>query len=291
MERRQLEYFLAVVDHGSFTAAAGALFVAQPSLSQAVRSLERELGADLFVRLHRGVRLSPAGEALLAPARRAIRDLETARAAVQQVVGLVGGRLDLSMLPALALDPVAPIVGTFRGRHPGVAVSIRQPEEARRVQDDVRTGVAELGFLDQGTGLDDLEVEELCTQELMVVMPPGTERDEAPLGWAELLELGLIVGTPGTLVRDKVDAWARESGVGAVPAVELGRRESGVYFVLAGAGVAVMPAAIAHQAQSLGAELRPLAGDHDRVVRMVWRSGTLSPAGEAFRDAVRAHLS
>ncbi|MGH3631406.1 MAG: LysR family transcriptional regulator, partial [Sciscionella sp.] len=74
MERRQLEYFLAVVDHGGFTAAATELHVAQPSLSHSIKTLERELGAELFHRLPRGVRLTSAGEALVAHARRVLRD-------------------------------------------------------------------------------------------------------------------------------------------------------------------------------------------------------------------------
>jgi LysR family carnitine catabolism transcriptional activator len=290
VERRQLEYFLAVVDHGSFTAAAKALYVAQPSLSQAVRSLERELGADLFHRLHRGVRLTPAGEALLVPARQAIRDIATARAAVQEVVGLAGGRLDLSMLPALAMDPIAPVVGVFRARHPAVAFSIRQPEERRRVADDVRTGVAEIGIVDQAEALDELESAELCRQELLAVLPPDTDRDDTPMGWDELLDRGLIVGTPGTLVRDIVDAWGHDQGRRVRPAVELGRRESGVYFVLAGAGVAAMPGPLAQHAATLGAVLRPLAVDHSRVVWMTWRPGPLSPAADAFRRTVHEVL-
>lgn len=291
MERRQLEYFIAVVDHGSFTAAAGALYVAQPSLSQAIRSLERELGTELFHRLHRGVRLTPAGEALLAPARRAMRDLVTARAAVQEVVGLAGGRLDLSMLPALAMDPVASVVGAFRDRHPAITFAIRQPEERRRVVDDVRTGIAEIGILDSCDGLVDLEVVELSRQALLAVLPPDTDRDDSPMGWGELLDRGLIVGTVGTLVRDIVEDWARDQGREACPAVELGRRESGVYFVLAGAGVAAMPEPLARHAESLGAVLRQLADDHTRTIWMVHRPGPMSPAAGAFLRAVREAAS
>src|SRR5437763_4983385 len=88
MDLRQLEYLVAVVDHGGFTRAADALFVAQPSLSQGVRTLEAELGVPLFHRLGRRVELTSAGEALLEPARRMLRDATTARAAVAEVAGV-----------------------------------------------------------------------------------------------------------------------------------------------------------------------------------------------------------
>ena len=76
MDRRALQYFLAVVDHVTFTNAAAALNVAQPSLSQAIQTLERDLGVQLFLRVSRGARLTSAGEALVAPARRTLRDFE-----------------------------------------------------------------------------------------------------------------------------------------------------------------------------------------------------------------------
>jgi LysR family transcriptional regulator, carnitine catabolism transcriptional activator len=70
VDRRQLEYFLAVAAHGSFTGAAAALRIAQPSLSHAINAVEREVGAQLFHRVSHGVTLTAAGEALLRPAHR-----------------------------------------------------------------------------------------------------------------------------------------------------------------------------------------------------------------------------
>ena len=77
MESHRLRHFVAVVDHGGFTAAARAVYVSQPALSLAVKELEAELGVDLFVRSGRKVRLTAAGTALLEPARQVLRDLET----------------------------------------------------------------------------------------------------------------------------------------------------------------------------------------------------------------------
>src|ERR1700677_2246743 len=81
MDSHRLRHFLAVVDHGGFTAAAQAVYVSQPALSLAVKELEAELGVALFVRTGRKVRLTAAGVALLGPARQVLRDLETGEAA------------------------------------------------------------------------------------------------------------------------------------------------------------------------------------------------------------------
>src|SRR5688572_25116860 len=102
MDIRRLRLFVAVAEHGGFTAAATAEHVAQPAVSLAVRDLEQEVGAPLFIRSRAGAALTAAGEALLGPARQTLRDLEHAAAAVAAVTGLVAGHLDLACLPTLA---------------------------------------------------------------------------------------------------------------------------------------------------------------------------------------------
>src|ERR1700742_2942341 len=114
MDLRRLRLFLAVVDGGGVTRAAESEHVSQPSVSQAIRELETELGTALFHRVGRRVVLTPAGEALVEAARPVLADVDTGRAAVDAVSGLTAGRLDLVALPTLAVDPLAPLVGAFR---------------------------------------------------------------------------------------------------------------------------------------------------------------------------------
>src|SRR5439155_21427851 len=108
--------------------------------------LEGGLGRALIHRVGRGVVLTPAGDALVGPARQALRDVETARAAVAAVVGLERGRLDLCALPTLAVDPVAPLVGAFRTAHPGVTVSLADAEGPAELATVVASGDAEIGI-------------------------------------------------------------------------------------------------------------------------------------------------
>src|SRR4051812_32600164 len=130
MDLRRLRLFLAVVDGGGMTRAAEAEHVSQPSVSQAVRELESELDALLFHRVGRGLVLTTAGEALVEPARQVLRDVETGRAAVEAVAGLTAGRLDLVALPTPAADPVAPLLGAFRGQHPRIHIALADPPDA-----------------------------------------------------------------------------------------------------------------------------------------------------------------
>src|SRR6478736_1692281 len=171
MDLRHAAYVVAVVDHGTFTAAAASIPVSQPALSQAIASLERELGTELFHRIGRQVVLTPAGEAFVDPARRMLRDAEVARAAVSDVAGLTSGRLDVVALPTLVVEPLVVLVGRFRKQHPGVLVRITEPEDADGVATLVRSGACELGLGDSVPADQTMAVDHLGRQSLLAVLP------------------------------------------------------------------------------------------------------------------------
>jgi LysR family carnitine catabolism transcriptional activator len=120
MDRRHLEYFLAIAESGSFTRAAAILNIAQPSLSHTILMLERELGAQLFERLGRGVKLTSAGQALLGPARRTLGSFQLATSAVRSIADSGFGRLSVITNTLWAIEPLVQIIGEFRQLHPAV---------------------------------------------------------------------------------------------------------------------------------------------------------------------------
>lgn len=286
MDLRQASYVVAVVDEGSFTAAAASIPISQPALSQAVASLERELGAPLFHRIGRRVQLTPAGEAFVAPARRMLRDAAIARSAVSDVAGLTRGRLDIVALPTLVVEPLVDLVGRFRRAHPGVLVRIVEPEDADAVLDRVRDGSCELGLGDTPVADRMLVTDHLGDQRLLAVLPPGTPvtagRD---LPVSRLAGFPLITGPRGTSTRRLIDQalGRRDSDVDPRLGVVTEHREAIVPLVMAGAGAAVLPEPIARAAASLGAVIAPLSPAIQRPVVLVRRTGTLSAAAVAFR--------
>ena len=102
MELHQLRYFCAVAETGSFSRAAEHSHVAQPSLSQQILKLEDELGARLFDRLGRSVRLTDVGKAFLPRARAVLRELEAAKGDVVQSKDSVAGTLTVGVIPTIA---------------------------------------------------------------------------------------------------------------------------------------------------------------------------------------------
>jgi DNA-binding transcriptional LysR family regulator len=288
VDRRQLEYFLAVAAHGSFTSAAAALRVAQPSLSHAIKAVEREVGALLFHRLSRGVTLTAAGEALVRPAQQVLRDFAAARASVQMVSDLTAGRLDIVAQTTLAVHPLAGLVGAFRKTYPAVSIGIEDPEHAAAVAEMIRTGRAELGLTDFSVPVGDLQSHELPDQQVLVVLPPDADiRTDASLPVAQVVEFDLIVTPPGTASRSLLESALAAAGVPLRIAIETPHRAAIVPLVLAGAGVTLLPRSMAEDAARQGARIAAIDPPLVRRVQLLWRD-PLSPAGRAFQRMVVA---
>ncbi len=282
MDERRLRAFLAVVDEGTVTAAAARLGVAQPSLSQTLHALEGELAVELFDRVGRGLRLSAAGRELVGPARQALRALEQARATAAEVAGVRAGSLELTALATLAVDPLAALLGAFRRAHPGVLVRVREPDGAAGVSEDVRRGASELGLAHLPLVAGDLVTRGLGEQELLVVLPPGSGGAGEPLRASALADLTLVVSPPGTSTRMLLEQALSAAGVTPRIAVETAAREAIVPLVLAGAGAALLPAALAREAERRGAVVRAPRPRITRRIGLVHRPAPLSPAARAF---------
>lgn len=134
MELRQLEYFVYVAEEGSFTRAAARAQVAQPGVSAQIQRLERELGEALFDRTHRSVRLTDTGSTLLPHARASLAAVAAGRLAVDELRGLVRGRVRIGMMAPLPSLDVANLLAGFRDRFPAVAVSMVEASSRQLLQ-------------------------------------------------------------------------------------------------------------------------------------------------------------
>ncbi len=280
MDSRRLDIFLAVVEEGGFTAAGAALSMSQPAVSQAIRELEADLGATLFHRIGRGVQLTPAGEALVLPARQARHDLRTGRRAVEQVAGLAGGRLDLACLPTLAAAPLAPLVGAFRADHPGVTITLSDPGDPEDLLDLGRSGASEVGLIEPERA-EGLVTVPLGRQDFLVVLPPGSQA-ESPFRLRDLEALPLVATPPGSSTRRLLDDALARSSATATVAVEASQREALLPLIVAGAGAGLLPRPLAEVARALGCVVAEPQPRVSRSIALVHRSGPLTPAAARF---------
>lgn len=282
MERRQLEVFLAIADAGSFTRAAARLHVAQPSLSYSVRQLEKELGVELFERLGRGVRLTPAGEALRGPASRTVRSFALAAGDVRSLGGEGYGELRFLASTLWAVAPLAPILGAFRRVLPGVQVVVVDPRHRADVLDQLRAGNAHFGLVDGPPPTGPFDSHFLVEHELVAVLPPGTDYVAPAIGIEELADRGLIATPGGTALRELLSRRLEEVGRAGDVAIETDHVAAVVPLVLAGGGVALLPSGMASAAVAEGAVAVPLAPPSRAPIWLAWRSGELDPVAAQF---------
>lgn len=290
MDARQLSYFLGIVDHGSFGRAAEKLHIAQPSLSQSMKQLERELGVKLFRRAGRGVTLSEPGQQLVGPARQVVRSLQSAHEAVRSTRDLITGVVDLIAMPSPGIEPLTTLIGRFRKKHPGLSVHAGAAFTPEETIEATRSGSVELGLL--GTAGDlraaDLHHVRVERQPLVLISPPGILHDET-VQRSELSELDFVVSQTGSLMRDLVDEVLTDSSSVHIVA-EVAHRTSLLPLVLAGMGHSVMPESWRTLAEGLGCAVSTIEPQVHLEVSLLYRRGPLSPAAEAFLDITREHI-
>jgi DNA-binding transcriptional LysR family regulator len=169
MELRRLEIFVKVAELGSFSRAAEALFLTQPTVSEHVRALEDVLGVQLLDRLGRGATPTRAGTLLLGYARHMLALAREATQAIEQFQGRIAGELTVggSTIPGEYVVPE--LIGVFRGKYPDVRVSLLIGS-SREVQSWVEDGRVEIGVVGAAPSGRVLEGRQLMADELVVVV-------------------------------------------------------------------------------------------------------------------------
>src|SRR3954470_7070433 len=173
MNIRQLACFVAVMDEGSFTRAARAIGIAQPSLSQHIRALENELSGRLIERLPRGIALTPAGRVLLPEARAAVRAVERGRRGARAALALHTGVLELATVLSMAVGLLPRYIRVWRERYPDIGIRLHEFRHRSLLEDSVEQGVADLAI--GPLPLRDWEgpLTEIAWEEFVVVVPPS----------------------------------------------------------------------------------------------------------------------
>ncbi|MFJ9456750.1 LysR family transcriptional regulator [Kitasatospora sp. NPDC101447] len=283
MELRQLQYFVTVAQHGSFTRAAQLLHLTQPGVSSQIRQLERELGHRLLDRSGRTVRLTPAGEAVLPHARAALASAAAARRTAREFDGLRRGHVRLGMVAGAAFTPppelgtfpgLATTLAAFRQEHPGIDFSLTEDTTAGMLAAlrDGRLDLAVIGLPTAASGRegDDgwttlvglglhtvLEVPLVAacpTHHPLSTAPGDAVRDDA-LPVAALAGHALVSTPRGTGMRTALEHALAEANASPTVGVEAAAPPQLADLAAHGLGVAVLP----DPGAVPGLRVRPLA--------------------------------
>ncbi|MGP3757083.1 LysR family transcriptional regulator [Streptomyces sp. IBSNAI001] len=291
MHFQQLAYFVAVAEARHFTRAAEEVHVSQPSLSQQIKALENELGAELFSRARGNIALTDAGEALLPLARRILADADTARHEVQELVQLRRGRIRLGATPSVCTGLLPDVLRAFHGAHPGIQLLIEEGGSHDLVRQLAR-GALDLALLvlPLPAASPALTTVELLHEDLVVV---SSESRPAPgrkgsVHIADLENEPLVMFRHGYDLRELTVAACRAEGFEPSFTVEGGEMDAVLGFVRAGLGIAVVPRMVAVRAGQ-GLRTTPLASPGlRRTIALAHRSDVEPP--RAARELQRMLL-
>ncbi|MDF5757424.1 LysR family transcriptional regulator [Spongiactinospora sp. TRM90649] len=284
MELQQLRYVLAVAETSNFTRAAERCRVVQSALSHQIAGLERELGARLFERTSRRVRLTPAGEAFLPAARACLDAADRARADVAAASGEIRGRLAVGAIPTLTAVDLPVALREYCHRHPRVHITLISAGSEALIE-RVRRGEADAAFLGLPPRAEPKGVESrrLGGGELVAVVAPdhplaGGEADLRALAGERFIDFR--AGHAGRAQSDEAFAAV---GVRREVPFEVSSGDFMADLVRQGLGVGMLPAAYAPRF----ADLRTvrLRDAPTRVEYLIWDKRP-SPAAAAFLELI-----
>jgi len=247
MQLQQLAYFVALAEARHFTRAADQMDVAQPTLSQQIRALERGLRTALVVRRPGNVELTAAGEELLPIARRILAEADNARRTLAELADVKRGQVRLGATPSLCTGLIPQIVAEYHRDHPGVGIVITEGG-SRDLQQRLAAGELDLALIVDSRAQEDphLTTTRLFVEELVVISSPHDEPPtrRARIGVPQLRSKQLVMFREGYDLRETTIAACREHGFEPAFAVEGGEMDAVLSLVAAGVGIAIVPSTV-----------------------------------------------
>lgn len=245
MDTQGLSAFLEVAESGSFSKAGHRLHLSQPAISKRIAALEAALGASLFDRVGRQIRLTDAGRALLPHARQVLQQIEDGRRALAQLSGEISGRLSIGTSHHIGLHRLPPVLRAFTTRHPQVDLDI-QFMDSEDACVAVEQGRLELGIVTLPTiPIDKLAERHVWHDPLAVVAAPNHPlalRKRPRL--VELADHAAVLPDERTYTHRIVAAALREHGVAPRVRMATNYLETLKMLVATGLGWSVLPASM-----------------------------------------------
>jgi LysR family transcriptional regulator, transcription activator of glutamate synthase operon len=287
VELRQLRSVEAVARHRHFTRAAEELHVAQSALSHQIRRLEEELGTPLFERTSRRVTPTEAGQAIAARARRVLAEVDGARAEVDELRGVLRGRIWIGpLLPAGDLD-VPGLLARFRQAHPGVEVGLREGIAAEMLRLLAADELDAAFCLLAGDIPDELAIEPLSHDEVVAAFAPDRAPAAPHVTVADLAQHQIIAPRRGSAITTVLDQLFADAGEPLRLALESGDPFLLRSLAARGFATAILPRSLT-ALEGPALEVRSLHPAVQLPVALVWRrERNAPPAARTFIEFVR----
>ena len=286
-----METFLAVAEELHFGRAATRLGMAQPPLSRRIQRFERELGAQLFERDRRRVRLTPAGAALVPRARAILAEAARAEQVARDTAAGLLGVVRLGFVGTAALSILPQLVRDFRSAYPQVGLELSELTTARQLT-ALGNGELDIGLVRAHAPRTELESLTLLTEALLVAMPAShtlASLTSIPVARLRDEPFVLFPRIEGSGLHEQITAHCRAAGFEPRVAQEATTMSTIIGLVASGIGVSIVPASVSH-IRLPGVAYRELsASGGDVGLRLVWHHRDMSPATIRFVELARGH--
>jgi len=287
MKLSQIQALIAVADCENFSEAALQLELSQSAVSHAIASLETELGVQLFHRGRHGAQLTPVGERVVSHGRQIACALEMMVKEADLEKGLQGGQVRIVTFRSVATHILPGIIAKFRSCFPKITVSITEVYYTRAVEEALRSGKADIGFVSLPIS-DEFETREILRDKYVVLLPPTAKLSSAKITWKELAAYPLILQPAENSCSVPLRKYLTTSGFPLNIAYELSEDSTIVSMVMQGLGTAILPR-LAAEPIPTSVKVCSLPADFERVIGVaVLRDGLLIPAVFAFLDLVKS---
>ncbi|QFT77476.1 hydrogen peroxide-inducible genes activator [Erythrobacter sp. THAF29] len=289
---KQLQYLVALHEHGHFGRAADASFVSQSTLSAGIRELESLLGVTLVERSRRVVRFTALGEQVVEKANRLLREAEELSDLVQAAGKPLSGQLRMSVIPTIAPFMIPRLLPRLRKERPDLKLMLRE-ETSQDALESLHHGRADCVLLALPFDIGEVEVEHIADDRLFVAFPKGDPRDPPEKVPPEMIDQGrLLLLEDGHCLRDHALAACNRSELRASASMIGTSLHTLVQMVDNDLGLTMLPEMALDAGILANTEVvaRPVASETaKREIVLVWRKN--SPREEDFRllaDELRA---
>lgn len=286
---RSVRYLLAVAEHQSFTRAAEALYVSQPTLSQQIKQLEDVLNVQLLDRTGRSIRLTSAGEVYLHHARRALGEFEAATRAIHDLQDLSRGSLRLGMTPITDYLTI-PLLSQFSEQYPGIKLSMLEMPQSE-MKDALEEDMVDIGIAFSSTLTTDMcsgiaSCKTLFIETLSLVFGENhpLANQEGPLSKHTLEQVPLVVFNTKYALRKHIDQYCLEHNIDPNIKIETSSLSVIIEIIRVGKLATILPDTIARQQYGLQSNSLLPELPHHTISMICNKDAANSPACQAFKN-------
>ncbi|WP_282938476.1 LysR family transcriptional regulator [Paenibacillus sp. RC67] len=272
MDMRHLQYFLEVARWNSFTKAAQALYITQPTISKMIKNLEEELGVILFDRIGKRIELTDAGAVLLTQAQHMVKSFDEMTSHLDELMKVKRGRIRIGLPPMVGANFFPKVIGRFREQYPGITLQLFE-DGSKKVEAEVGAGELDIGVVLLPTNEELFESFSFVKQQLMLVVHPShplAGSQEAAL--MDLKEESFLLFHEDFALHDRIIAECERLGFVPDVVYKSSQWDFISEMVAANLGIALLPEAICRELDSKRVRTIPLTKPMiPWHLAMIWR--------------------